>query len=190
MAEITKDNEQLFPHDFLNENNRKPEEAKEQDAIKKGISLFLGDKEQRFLDSVGREISNDILKESFILYRIDYKTTRTHELYGESKKKQYLPPVEVFGLINVEADAPEYYAPGGVIKKGFGKITAEVYNSHLAELGVEIKMGNYMYHKGHYYEVINDGASDISNQHAYAGDRLFYIKIVGVRVTSDVFSAR
>ena len=178
------------PRDFLNQNTPKPEAAKNQDVSKKGIDLFFGEKERKFFDMAGKELVNNILKESFLLYKIDLKKTKTHSLYGESKKKVFQKEVEVFGRINVETEAPSYLDKGGIIKKGFGKLTAEIYNSHLDELGVKIMMGDFMYFKGHYYEVIDDGSSNIANENSYAGDRLFFIKIMGVRVKSDLFDAK
>lgn len=160
------------------------------DTVKKGIQTFFGDAEERFFQNAGREISEKILLESFILYRVDLKKTRTHSLYGEAKFKKYLEPVEVFGLINVESDSPEYTAGEGLIKKGFGKITAQVYLSHLEELNAQIRMGDFLYHKGNYYEITDDGSSNISNEYAYGGDRFFYIKIEGVRITKDKFEGR
>lgn len=173
-----------------NEGEKKPEEAKSQDLSRKGIDLFFGEKERALFESLGREITIDILKESFILYRVDYAKTKTHKLYGEAKKKVYETPVEVFGRINVEVDAPEYLTPGGIIKKGYGKITADVYRSHLNELNVNVRMGDFLYFKGHYYEVVDDGSSNIGNEQSYAGDITFSIKIVGTRVKDDVFNAR
>lgn len=160
------------------------------DASKKGIDLFFGEKERKFMDTVGKELVNSILKESFILYRVDYKKTKTHSLYGESKKKVYEKEVEVFGRIDVESEAPEYMAPGGIIKKGFGKLTANIFSTHLEELQVKIRMGDFMYHKGHYYEVVDDGSSNINNANEYAGDIQFAITIVGVRVKNEVFNGR
>jgi hypothetical protein len=175
---------------LLNRNMPKPEEAKNLDSSQKGIKLFFGEKERRFFESSGREISEEILQESFILYRIDYQKTQTHELYGESKNKLYLPPVEVFGRINVEAMGPEYMSPGGLIRKGYGNITASIYVSHLDELNAEIRMGDFVYHKGNYYEITDDGSSNVDNQHSWGGDKLFSITIKGVEVNTDVFSAR
>lgn len=160
------------------------------DSVKKGIQLFFSDAEERFFQNAGREISESVLLESLILYRIDLKKTRTHALYGESKFKKYLEPIEVFGLINVESDSPEYTAGEGLIKKGFGKLTAQVYLSHLEELNAQIRMGDFVYHKGNYYEIVDDGSSNISNEYTYGGDRYFYIKIEGVRVTKDKFEGR
>ena len=174
----------------FNNNDDKPEEAKELDVSKKGIDLFFGEKERLFFDSAGRELVNGILKESFILYRIDYSKTNTHKLYGEAKKKVYKTPVEIFGRINVEVESPEYMTSGGIIKKGFGKITADVYRTHLDELNVNPKMGDYMYREGHYYEIVDDGSSNIANEQSYAGDIVFSIKIVGIRIKDDVFKAK
>lgn len=174
----------------FNDNQPKPQEGKEQDISRKGIDLFFQEKERAFFDSVGRELSESIIKESFIAYRIDYTKTNTHKLYGESKKKVYHAPVEVFGRINVEVGNPEYMTPGGITKKGYGNITADVYRTQLQELNINIKIGDYMYFKGHYYEVIDDGSSNIGNEQSYAGDITFSIKIVGVRVKNDVFNAK
>ena len=177
-------------NELQNEQVNKPEEAKELDVRKQGIKLFFGEKERQLLDNMGREIVNDILLESFILYRIDYRTTKTHRVYGESKQKNYEAPVEIFGRVSVETDSPSYFAPGGLIREGLGKFTAHVYLSHLEELNVTIRMGDFIYHKGNYYEIIDNGAADISNKFAFGSDKFFYITIKGVEVNSDVFQAR
>ncbi len=175
---------------LLNKNDRKPKEAKELDSSEKGVHLFFGEKERRFFENAGKEITIEILQESFILYRIDYRRTKSHDLYGEAKKKIWLPPAEVFARINVESDGPEYLTKGGIIRKGFGKISAHIYLSHLDELNVVVKMGDFIYHKGNYYEIVDDGSSNTSNQHAFGGDKHFYISIKGTEVNSDVFKAR
>jgi hypothetical protein len=183
--EKPKNNNQL-----QSERMDKPEEAKELDVKKQGIKLFFGEKERQLLDNMGREIVNDILLESFLLYRIDYRTTKTHRVYGEAKQKNYETPVEVFGRISVETDSPSYFAPGGLIREGLGKFTAHVYLSHLEELDVTMRMGDFVYHKGNYYEIIDNGAADISNKFAFGSDKYFYITIKGVEVNTDVFQAR
>lgn len=172
-----------------NNDEKKPQEAKDLDLSRKGIDLFFTEKEQAFFDTVGREHIG-ILKESFILYRIDLKRTNTHKLYGEAKRKAYLTPVEIFGRINVEVEAPSFMAPGGLVQKGYGKMTASIFRTHLEELQVNPRIGDYMYFKGHYYEIIDDGSSNIGNKQAYAGDIAFSITLVGVRVKKDVFSAK
>lgn len=184
----------------LNELNKRPQEATELDEVKKGIKLFFGEKEDKFFDFVGREITNEILQESFILYRMDLQKTKTHSLYGESKFKQYKTPVEIFGRLNVEANAPEFMVKGGLVKKGMGLFTAHVYLSHLKELNLleedpnsvqpDIRMGDFIYYKNQFYKIIDDGYSNISNEFSYASDRRFYITIKAVEVDEDIFKAR
>ena len=175
---------------LLDKNKQKPEEAKKLDNSEKGIDLFFGAKERTFFENAGKEITINILQESFILYRIDYKTTKTHKLYGESKRKEYLEPVEVFGRISVENNDPEYFTKGGITKKGFGNLEAHIYLSHIEELNVTIKRGDYAYHKGNFFEITDDGSANVSNKNSFGGDKLFYITIKGVEVNSDVFKAR
>ena len=176
--------------DYINEKEKKPEQVKDIDVSKKGIELFFGEKERRFMEGTGKEMVQDILQESFLLFKIDLKATKTHKLYGEAKKKRWLQPIEIFGRINVEVGDTEYMAPGGIMKKGLGKIEANVYMSHLSELNANVRFGDFMYHKGHYYEVIDDGSAGISNEHAFGGDKLFWVIIKGVRVKDDSFKAR
>lgn len=185
MSENQQNNNEQF-----NENVKKPEAAQNLDASKKGINLFFGEAERKLLLRMGSEVVMNQLQESFLLYRIDYKTTKTHSLYGEAIFKNYLPEVEVFGRINVESDGPEYLAPTGLIRQGLGKITAHVYLHHLEELTVEIRMGDFIYHKGNYYEITDDGKSNISNQFAFGSDKAFYITIKGVEINENVFNAR
>ena len=71
---------------MLNRNEKKPNEAKELDNSQKGIQKFFGEKERRFFESSGREITEEILQESFILYRMDYKRTRTLSHYLNYKR--------------------------------------------------------------------------------------------------------
>ena len=174
----------------FNENVKKPEAAQNLDNSKKGIEKFFGEKERRLLLRMGSELTIDFLKESFLLYRIDYKTTKTHVLYGEARYKNYLPEIEVYGRINVESAGPEYFVKGGLIRQGLGVLSAHVYLTHLEELGAEIRMGDFIYHKGNYYEIIDDGKSNTSNQFAFGSDKFFYITIKGREVNSDVFKAR
>lgn len=176
--------------DFINEKENKPEKAKDIDVSKKGIELFFGEKERRFMENAGKEIVESILKESFLLFKVDLMATKTHKLYGEAKKKRWLKEVEIFGRINVESGDPEYMAPGGILKKGFGKISADVYMSQLSELNVNIRIGDFMYHKGHYYEVVDDGSSNISNEHSFGSDKIFWLTVKGIRVKDDAFKAR
>jgi hypothetical protein len=187
--------------DNLNEIGKKPEKFDEKESKKEGISLFFGEQEATFFTEAGREITEDILKESFLFYRIDLIKTKPHPLYGEAKKKIWHPEVKVYGSINVEAGKPAQHVPGGLVKKGMGKITANVYFEHLKELNLIeeidgqqiislIKMGDFIGYKNQFYQITDDGHSQINNEHSWAGDRRFFITIEGIEIDEDVFKAR
>lgn len=185
----------------LNEIGQNPENMDSAEAKAKGIELFFGSKERIFFTNVGREITEGILKESFLLYRIDLEKTEI-DFYGQSKKKVWMPEIEIFGRINVETKEPDYYVKGAIEKKGMGNLTASVYLDQLEELGLiekqqgqnvivsGIKMGHFIGYKGQFYKIIDDGYSQISNEFSWGGDRRFFITIKGVEVDEDVFQGR
>lgn len=167
----------------------------------KGIKTFFGDKEAAFFTSAGREITEGVLQTSFLLFRIDLTKTKVHKLYGEAKVKNFHPPVEIFGRVNVEVTSPSFHTKGGLVKKGFGVFTAHIYIEQLRDLNLVekeqgniiisgIKMGDYINYKGQYYEITDDGHSQISNKHSWAGDRRFYVTIKGKEVDEDIMKGR
>lgn len=175
-----------------------PSDAKKNFADKKGIGLFFGELEAKFFDQVAKELTINILQESFILYRVDLKRTRTHALYGESIVKQMRDPIEVFARINVEVSDPTYRTTKGIVKQGMGQLTASLHLSHLEEIGIltkdgeniniDMKKGDYLAHKGQFYEIWDDGYAQISNEFSYAGDRRAFLTIKAKEVDRDVFN--
>jgi len=141
------------------------------------------------------------VQESFLLYRIDLEKTQPN-FYGQSKKKVWLPEIEIFGRINVEVKEPEYTVKGAVEKKGMGNLTAHIYLDLLEELGLitkeqntnvivsGIKMGHFIGFKGQFYKIVDDGYSQISNEFSWAGDRRFFVTIKAVESDEDVFQGR
>lgn len=185
----------------FNEIGKKTEKFNEHENNLKGIDKFFGEKEASFFHSAGREITERILNESFLLYRIDLKKTNIHALYGEAKVKRWLPEIEVFGRINVENNEPSYHVKGGLLKKGMGEFTAHVYLEHLNELNLvsqksdnevilNFRIGDFLGFKGQYYEITDNGFSQLSNKNSWAGDRRFYVTIKAIEVDEDVFRAR
>jgi len=122
----------------LNEIGKLPDGQNDDESKPDGIGLFFGDKERAFFSSAGREMTESILQESMMLYRMDLRRTQTHSLYGEAKafQKSWKPELKILGRINVETVEPEFAAEGGLVKKGFGQLTAHVYMEHLEELGI------------------------------------------------------
>lgn len=185
----------------INEIGQQPQEINDNDNNLKGSKLFFGELESKLFESLGREITEEWLQQSFILYRIDLKKTNAHPLYGESKMKSYLQPDEIFGRIDVESKSPSYMIDGGPVKKGFGEFTAHVYLQHLDELGLldnkdnqnmvlKIREGDFIGFKGQMFRIYDNGFSQINNKSAWAGDRRFYVSIRGKEVDEDQFNGR
>jgi len=186
----------------LTEIGRNPENFNSHEAVPKGIKLFFGEKERNFFSATGREITESVLQESFLLYRIDLNKTQTHKLYGESKRKVWLPEIQIFGRINVETQDPTYQVAGGIEKKGLGNLTAHIYIDQLEELNLitrqdgtnvivsGIKMGHFIGYKGQFYKIVDDGYSQISNEFSWAGDRRFFVTIKAVEIDEDIFQGR
>jgi len=187
----------------LNEIGKKPDGLNNDERTPDGINLFFGDKEANFFSSAGREMTESILKESFMLYRIDLKRTETHSLYGQAKsfQKVWKDEVKILGRINVETIDSSYMADGGLVKKGLGKFTAHIYMEQLEELGLaeykdnqmvvyDINVGDFIGYKDQFYSIIENGHSQISNEFSWGGDRRFYITINAIEVDEDVFKAR
>lgn len=187
----------------LNEIGIQPEGFNNDEIKPDGIGLFFGDKERLFFSQSGREMSEKILQESFILFRIDLKRTESHSLYGQAKsfQKVWKPEVKILSRINVETVEPEYVANGGIVKKGFGQLTAHIYMEQLEELGLlldeqnqttvfDIHEGDFIGFKGQYYKIINNGHAQISNEFSWGGDRRFFITIIAIEVDEDIFKGR
>ncbi len=187
----------------LHEIGKQPDRFNEDESKPDGIELFFGDKERAFFSSAGREITETILQESMMLYRIDLKRTQTHSLYGEAKsfQKTWKPEVKILGRINVESVEPEFTADGGIVKKGFGQLTAHIYMEHLVELNLvkyeqnqivvfDLNDGDFIGFKDQYYKITNNGHAQISNEFSWGGDRRFYITVTAIEVDEDVFKAR
>lgn len=185
----------------INEIGKNPENMDSAEAKPKGIELFFGEKERNFFTNAGREVTEGILKESFLLYRIDLEKTQPN-FYGQAKKKVWLPEIEIFARINVEVNESTYYTKGAVEKKGMGNFTAHIYLEHLEELGLivkqqgtnvivsGIKTGHFIGYKGQFYKIVDDGYSQISNEYSWGGDRRFFITVKGIESDEEVFQGR
>jgi len=185
----------------INEIGKKQEDVQKLLNDVKGLKTFFSDKEAAFFTDAGRELTEGVLQTSFLLFKIDLNKTKVHALYAEAKVKHYLPPIEIFARINVEVLDPTYHTKGGLVKKGFGNLTAHIYIEQLRELDLmekeegnviitKIKMGEYINYKGQYYEITDDGHAQINNQHSWAGDRRFYITVKAKEIDEDIMKGR
>lgn len=183
----------------FNEIGGQPQEQNEHERPK-GIHIFLTDKNAAYLSRMGRQLTESILNESFILYRVDMTKT-VPNFYGESKRKVYKDPVEIWGRIGIESEPVSQQTAGGIMKRNVGTMNAHVYLDHLDEKGLlirrdgqhmqlDLKVGDFIMFKGQYFMIVDDGFSQLDNQFSYGGDRRFTISIKANEVDEDKFKAR
>ena len=106
-----------------------------------GVSIFFKDAEETLFRNVGRELLENIILQHFTLYRIDVSNTESN-FYGESKKKNYLSPIEVIGRVRI-ADV-EALLEGGVRRVSKGDMIAHVFLKFMEENDFEMNVGDFI----------------------------------------------
>jgi hypothetical protein len=57
--------------------------------------LFTQESERDFVKQVGDEISEQIAGQFLLYLAVDYENTKFHDVYGESLRKTFFPPVKI-----------------------------------------------------------------------------------------------
>lgn len=130
-----------------------------------------------------------------VLYRVDRQRTDVDDVYGEALTSgiQFLPPVEVKGLVKIDAPSNVDYGSSKISQIEPGNLTFSVYQSHLDQLAIEISLGDYLAYyesedKVRYYSVVNDGRVTSDLKHTYGGYKKYYRTIIASPVTNDEFN--
>lgn len=157
-------------------------------------SGFFTLKDLKLEVEMGRTYLQTDTPQSLLLYRIDYKKTKVHALYGESRatEKVALPPVEIRVRFNVEENKSEYLGNSILAKQWGGKLIFTVYNDELEEKNVDINRGDYVGLRDannnlRFYEIYENDKVNIGNDKTIAGIESYYRKIEAVAVDTDVF---
>ena len=129
-----------------------------------------------------------------VLYRVDRTRTDKDAVYGEvgSDEIVYLPPVEFNGIVRVETPKNSTYKSGVLRYLEPGNLTVSVYISHLEELKIDIKFGDYIGYpesenRIRFYTVSNDGKVISDNKHIYFGYKPYYRTITCVPTQENEF---
>jgi hypothetical protein len=120
-----------------------------------------------------------------VLYQVDREKTDIDEIYGEVGKDEikFLPPVEFNAIVRIEEPKNTSYQSGVVRYIEPGNLTFSVYISHLTELGIDVRYGDYIGYaesesKLRYYTVVNDGKVISDNKHNMFGYKPHYRTII------------
>jgi len=114
--------------------------------------LFVGQKERDLVKQVNDELIERVIGQQVLYYPIDIETTDFHSLYGEAIKKNFLPPVRVYALVEwegVETTTDSY---------GLDKMASIVVHFHKRRLTADqdlyVREGDFVLYGENYYEIV------------------------------------
>lgn len=134
---------------------------------------------------MGQEYLHGDLNMKLVLYRVDRQKTDNDDVYAEAGMDEikFFPPVEFNALVKIEEPKNSTYTKGLMRYNEPGNMTLSVYITHLNELGVDIRYGDYIGYadseeKLRFYTVTNDGRITSDNKHKMFGYKPHYRNIV------------
>ena len=143
---------------------------------------------------MGQEYLHCDLNMKLVIYRVDRLKTDTDDVYAEAGMDEikYFPPVEFNALVKIDEPKNNTYKSGMVRYNEPGNLTLSVYITHLQELGIDIRYGDFIGYqdseeKVRYYTVSNDGKVTSDNKHKMFGYKPHYRTIVCVPAQETEF---
>jgi hypothetical protein len=119
--------------------------------------LFVGKKERDLVRQVNTELIENVVGQVIAYYSIDIDSSDFHPIYGESKEKNFLPPVRVYA--RVETQSSDIFQT----KSGFDrrqKISVYFHRKRLTEdQNLFVRVGDFVYYDGDYYEIVQTNGS-------------------------------
>lgn len=158
------------------------------------LSKFFSQDDFDFNIQLGQEYLHGDLNMKFALYRVDRQRTDTDSVYAEVGKDEvkYLPPVEVYGLVQIAEAKNDSYKGGLVRRIEPGNLTIRIYLQHLDELKIDIRYGDFIGYpeseeRLRFYQVVNDGRIQADNKHKMFGYKPHYVTIECAPVQESEF---
>jgi hypothetical protein len=143
---------------------------------------------------MGQEYLHGDLNMKLVLYRVDRQKTDNDSVYAEAGTDEikYFPPVEFNALVKIDEPKNATYKSGLVRFNEPGNLTLSVYITHLQELNIDIRYGDFIGYqdsedKLRYYTVANDGRVTSDNKHKMFGYKPHYRTIVCVPAQETEF---
>lgn len=158
------------------------------------ISKFFGEKDFDLNLRMGEEWLLGDMNFTVVLYRVDRSKTNQDNVYGEALTDaiNFLPPVEVRGLVQIEAPGTATFGNSNLSQTEPGNMKLSVYLHTLEELNIQIQYGDYIGYaetenKMRYYSVADDGRIISDNKHTYGGYKPFYRTFICTPVSENEF---
>lgn len=158
------------------------------------ITKFFSEDDFKLNQQIGQEYLHGDINMKLVLFRVDRQKTDIDNVYGEVGKDQikFLSPVEFNGLVKIEEPKNTTYKTGLNRYLEPGNMTVSVYISHLEELNVDIRYGDFIGYpesenRVRYYTVVNDGKVTSDNKHNMFGFKPYYRTILCVPAQESEF---
>lgn len=112
---------------------------------------FISDRDVNFFKSIAREVVDDVVQDTIVLYKINLVDTKVN-LYGEALNKTWHPGVQLNALIDKEGTNQNY--------EGFGSNTIQNIQFKLdrwmlEEKGIYPEIGDVIFFDTSYFEINN-----------------------------------
>lgn len=112
---------------------------------------FLIGRDLDLFKSIARELVDTVIENIVVLYKINLNETKIN-IYGESLNKTWHTGVELYALVDKEAESTQY--------EGFGAdknqdITVKFDRGLLEERNIHPEIGDIIYFDNQYYEIGN-----------------------------------
>lgn len=158
------------------------------------LGKFFGGEDFDLDISMGREWLGGDMNFTIVLYKVDRTKTVQDAVYGEVLQDgiQFLPPVSINAYVKIEEAAEQFLGNSKIIQNEPGLLKFSVYKQELADLEVEIELGDYIGYwitetQARYYSVIDAGIPDYDNKHTYGGYKSFYYSYTATPVSENEF---
>ena len=149
------------------------------------MSKFLSQDDFDLNIQMGSEYLHGDLNMKLVLYRVDREKTDIDSVYSEVGQDEikFFPPVEFNALVKIDEAKNSSYTKGLMRFNEPGNMTLSVYITHLKELNIDIRYGDYIGYADseerlRYYTVTNDGRITSDNKHKMFGYKPHYRNIV------------
>jgi hypothetical protein len=112
---------------------------------------FISDRDVEFFKSIARELVDDVVQNIITLFKINLNETKVN-IYGEAMNKTWMPGVNLYALVDKEAETTRY--------EGFGSDTDQsiifkVDRFKCEEINVYPEIGDVILYNNSYFEIDN-----------------------------------
>jgi hypothetical protein len=158
------------------------------------LGKFFGGEDFDLDINMGREWLGGDMNFTIVVYKVDRTKTVQDDVYGEVLQDgiQFLAPVSITAYVKIEEASENFLGNSKIIQNEPGVLRFHVYKKDLAQLGLNIELGDYIGYwitenQARYYSIVDAGIPDYDNKHTYGGYKSFYYSYTATPVSENEF---